>query len=73
MGKSQFFSAFNQYLFAKLNLIDRNTGEKVLYNTIEDMAAVLNVKSSVLRNVVNGGLSKLHKLYIFKKELNDEN
>ena len=45
----------------------------MLYNTIEAMSISLGVDTRTLRNVINGRPSKLHKLYIFKKELNDEN
>jgi len=57
----------------KYYLISRETGLSTLYNTIDEMSIALCVDARTLRNVVNGGSSKLHKLYIFKKELNNEN
>jgi group I intron endonuclease len=57
----------------KIILIDKNTEEKIVYNSVEDLAKVLDVKVTVLRNVVNGARSKLHKQYIFIKEPNNAN
>jgi hypothetical protein len=56
----------------KFIVIDKNTEEKTVYYDIALLSEKLNVSSAVLRNVINGAKSKLHKKYIFIKELNND-
>lgn len=60
----------NKYKFIAVN---KKTNETTVYNSVEDMAAALDTKPTVLRNVINGAYSKLHESYTFIKELNNEN
>lgn len=57
----------------KFLLINKETGAKTLYNTLDDMAKTLQVKPAVLRNIINGANSKLNKMYKFERILNNEN
>ena len=54
----------------KFLLIDKETGAKTLYNTLDDMAKTLQVKPAVLRNIINGANSKLNRMYKFERILN---
>ena len=57
----------------KITVIDKTTNKKTVFYNIEELASFFNIKTTVMRNIINGAGSKLKNNYIFIKELNNEN